>query len=85
MVAALASMDLCEHLAAVFLGYAPYYDIVGTTPIENPLYQCVFLSHTNNLLSGYMFIRKDIIFQVVPDLRDPSIRVHGVPHGAYDP
>jgi hypothetical protein len=50
----------------------------------------------NDLLSGYMFIRKDVVFQVVPDLRDPCIgtglsiwilqaRVHGVPRDAYDP
>jgi hypothetical protein len=41
--------------------------------VEIPFYQCVSLSHTNDLLSGYMFIRKDVVFQVVSDLRDPCI------------
>jgi hypothetical protein len=64
--------------------------------VEIPFYQRVSLSHTNDPLSGYMLIRKDIVFQVVPDLRDPCIRtglsiwilrvgVHGVPRDAYDP
>jgi hypothetical protein len=50
----------------------------------------------NDSLSRYMFIRKDVIFQVGPDLCDPCIRtilsfwilcaeVHGVPCDAYDP
>jgi hypothetical protein len=50
----------------------------------------------NDSLSGYMFIRKDVIFQVVPNLRDPCIgtdlsiwilhaEINGVPHGTYNP
>jgi hypothetical protein len=49
----------------------------------------------NDPLSGCMFIRKDIVFQVASDLRDPCIKtdlsiwilrigVHGVPRDAYD-
>jgi hypothetical protein len=65
-------------------------------PVEIPFYQRVSLSHTNNPIGGVMVIRKDVVFQVSPDLRDPCIRtdlsfwvlrtgVHGVPHDAYDP
>jgi hypothetical protein len=50
----------------------------------------------NDPLSGYMFIRKDVVSQVVPDLCDPCIetglsiwifrtKVHGVPCDTYDP
>jgi hypothetical protein len=50
----------------------------------------------NVLLNGYMLIRKDVVFQVVSDLRDSHIRtglriwilrvgVHGIPRDAYDP
>jgi hypothetical protein len=42
-------------------------------PVEIPLYQRVSLSYTNDLLIGYLFIRKDVVFQVVPDLCDPCI------------
>jgi hypothetical protein len=65
-------------------------------PVEIPLYQRVSLSHTNDPLSRYMFIWKDVVFQVVPVLYDPCIktnlsiwilraRVQGVPRDAYDP
>jgi hypothetical protein len=50
----------------------------------------------NDPLNGYMFIRKDVVFQVDLDLRDPCIRinlsiwilcvgVHNVHYDAYDP
>jgi hypothetical protein len=42
-------------------------------PVEIPLYHRVSLSHTNDSLSGYVFIRKDVIFQVVLDIRDSCI------------
>jgi hypothetical protein len=65
-------------------------------PVEFPFYRHVSLSHTTDAFSGYMFIRKDVVFQVVSDLRDPCIGiglsiwilrtgVHGVPHDAYNP
>jgi hypothetical protein len=49
-----------------------------------------------DLLNRYMFIMKDVVFQVVPDLYDLCIKtglsiwmlragVHGVPRDAYDP
>jgi hypothetical protein len=62
LVATLTSMDLCEQLVAVFLGYAPHLEVISTTPVEIPFYQCVSLSHTNDPFSRYMFIRKDIVF-----------------------
>jgi hypothetical protein len=96
MVATLASMDLYEQLAVVFPGYARHLDAVGATPVEIPFYQCVSLGHMNDPLSGYMFIRKDVVFQVVPDLRDPCTEtslsiwilcagIHGVPCDPYNP
>jgi hypothetical protein len=65
-------------------------------PIEIPFYQRVSLSHASNSFSGCMVVRKDVVFQVVSDLRDPCIRtnlsirilrggVHRVPCDAYDP
>jgi hypothetical protein len=50
----------------------------------------------NDPLSRYMFIRKDVVFQVVTDLHDPCIGtdmsiwilrvgVHGVPRDTYNP
>jgi hypothetical protein len=62
MVTALASIDLCEQLVAVFLGYALHQDIVDATPVEIPFYQCISLSHPNDLLSRYMLISKDVVF-----------------------
>jgi hypothetical protein len=49
-----------------------------------------------NLISGSHVIRKDVVFQVGPDLRDPCVRtilsfwilhagIHGASRGAYDP
>jgi hypothetical protein len=58
--------------------------------VEIPLYQHVPLSHTNDPFNGCIFIGKDIVFQVIPDVHGPCIRidlsiwilrtgVHGVP------
>jgi hypothetical protein len=96
MVAALSSMDLYEQLTTIFPGYAPQYDAIGATPIEIPFYQCVSLSHMSDPFNGYMLIRKDVVFQVIPDLHGPCIRtdlgvwilcvgVHGVSRDNYDP
>jgi hypothetical protein len=95
MVATLTSMDLYEQLIVIFPGYALHYDAIGATPVEIPFYQRVSLSHTNDPLIEYIFIRKDVVFQVVLDIHDPCIetalsiwimhgRVHGVPRDAYD-
>jgi hypothetical protein len=65
-------------------------------PVENPFYQCVSLSQTDNLISGSCVIRKDVVFQVGPDLHDPCIKtslsfwflcvgMHRVSCDAYDP
>ena len=73
MTSALASMDLREQATALFPGYASHEDAVGATPIEIPFYQRVAFSQPHYALSGHMFIRKDFILQVVPDLGDPCI------------
>ena len=59
MTSTLASMDLREQLAALSLGNAPHVDTIDATAVEIPFYHRV--------------IRKDIVFQVVPDLGDPCI------------
>jgi hypothetical protein len=66
-------MDLREQVAALFMGDASHEDTVGATAVEIPFYHCVPLSHPNNTLSRCLVFRKEIIFQVVPDLRDPCI------------
>jgi hypothetical protein len=67
-------MDLRKQVAALFLGDAAHEDAVGATAVEIPFYHCVSLSHPDNALSRCLIFRKVIIFQVVPDLRDPCIR-----------
>jgi hypothetical protein len=42
-------------------------------PVDIPFYQHVSLGHTNDLFSEYMFIKKDVVFMVELDLRDPCI------------
>ena len=73
MTSALASMDLCEQVAALFPGDATHEDAVGTTAVEIPFYHCVMFSQSHYALSGHMFFRKDIVLQVVSDLGDPCI------------
>ena len=73
MTSTLASMDLREQLAALFLGNAPHEDIVGTTAVEIPFYNRVAFSQSDYTLSGHIIIREDVVLQVAPDLRDPSI------------
>jgi hypothetical protein len=96
MVPTLTSMNFCELLAAFLLGDAPHYDTIGATPVEIPFYQRVSLSQTGNPIGRSHVIRKDVVFQVGPDLHDPCIRtglsfwilhagMHGVSRDAYDP
>jgi hypothetical protein len=66
-------MDLCEQVAALFLGDAPHEDAIGATMVEIPFYHSVSLSQSHYALSGYMVFRKVVVFQVVPDLEDPCI------------
>ena len=73
MISTLASMDLREQLAALFLGNAPHEDTIGATVVEIPFYHRVPFSQSYYALSGHIIIRKDIVFHVVPDLRDPCI------------
>ena len=73
MTSTLASMDLREQLAALFLGNAPHEDTIGAMAVEIPFYHRVAFSQSYYALSGCIVIRKDIVFQVVPDLGDPCI------------
>jgi hypothetical protein len=66
-------MDLREQVAALFLGDAPHEDAVGATAVEIPFYHRVSFCHPDYVLSRCLVFRKEIIFQVVPDLRDPCI------------
>ena len=73
MTSTLASMDLREQLAALFLGNAPHEDTIGSTAVEIPFYHCVAFSQSYYALSGCIIFKKDVVFQVVPDLGDPCI------------
>jgi hypothetical protein len=96
MTSTLASMDLCEQVAALFLGDAPHEDAIGATAIEIPLYHCVPLSQSHYTLSGCLVFRKEVVFQVDLDLGDPCIgtplrvwmlllEVFGTFKGAHNP
>jgi hypothetical protein len=82
MTSALASMDLCEQVAALFPGDAPHEDAIGATAVEIPFYHCVSLSHSHYALSRYLVFRKEVVFQVVPDLGDPCIIGCGSPRSS---
>src|SRR6185312_11259278 len=73
MTSTLTSIDLREQLAALFLGNAPHEDTIGATAVEIPFYHRVAFSQSYYALSGHIIIRKDIVFQVIPNLRDPCI------------
>jgi hypothetical protein len=73
MTFAFASMDLREQVAALFSGDALHEDAVGATAVEIPFYHRVPLSHPNYALSKCLVFRKEIVFQVVPDLGDACI------------
>jgi hypothetical protein len=81
MTSALASMDLCEQVTALFLDDAPHEDAIGATAVEIPFYHHVSLSQSHYALSEYMVFRKDVVFQVVSDLGDPCI---GTPPESLD-
>jgi hypothetical protein len=96
MTSVLAFMDLCEQVTALFLGDAPHEDAIGATAVEIPFYHRVSLSQSHYALSGYMVFRNDVVFQVVPNLRDPCIgtplrvwmrllEVFGTLEGAHNP
>jgi hypothetical protein len=73
MISALASMDLYEQVAALFLGDALHENAVGATVVEIPFYHRVSFSQPHYTLSRCLVFRKEIILQVVPDLGDPCI------------
>jgi hypothetical protein len=96
MISALASMDLREQVAALFLGDASHEDAVGAAAVEIPFYHRVPLGHPGYALSRCLVFRKKIIFQIVPNLRDPCIgtflrhwawppEVFGTLEGAHNP
>ena len=66
-------MDLREQLVALLLGDAPHENAIGATAVKIPLYHRVAFSQPHYALCGHMIFRKDILFQVVSDLRDPCI------------
>ena len=66
-------MDLRDQLAALFLEKAPHEDTIGAMAEEFPFYHRVAFSQSYYALRGHIIIRKDIVFQVVPDLGDPCI------------
>jgi hypothetical protein len=89
-------MDLCEQVAALFLGNAPQEDAIGATAVETPFYHRIALSQSHYALSGCLVFRKDVVFQVVSDLGDPCIgtplrnwmqlvEVLGTLEGAHNP
>ena len=73
MTSTLASMDLRELLAALSLGNVPHEDTIGAMAVEIPFYHRVAFSQSDCALSGHIVIRKDIVFQVAPNLGDPCI------------
>jgi hypothetical protein len=66
-------MDLCEQVAALFLGDAPHEDAIGAIAVEIPFYHRVSLSPLHYVLSGCLVFKKDVVFQLVSDLGDPCI------------
>jgi hypothetical protein len=73
MISALSSMDLCEQLTALLLGNVSHVNAVGAAAVEIPFHHPITLSQPHYAFCGHMVFRKDILLQVVPDLRDPCI------------
>jgi hypothetical protein len=89
-------MDLYEQVAALFPSDAPHEDAIGATAVEIPFYHRVSFSQSHYSLSGCLVFKKDVVFQVVPDLGDPCIgtplrvwmrllEVFGTLEGAHNP
>jgi hypothetical protein len=89
-------MDLYEQVAALFLGDAPHEDAIGATVVKIPFYHREPLSQSHYALSGCLVFRKEVVFQVVPNLGDPCIgtslrvwmwllEVFGILEGAHNP
>ena len=73
MTSTLPSMDLREQLTFLLLGNASHVNAVGATAVEIPFRHRVAFSQLHYAFCGHMVFRKDILLQVVPDLRDPCI------------
>jgi hypothetical protein len=63
MASALTSMDLCEQVAALFLGDAPHEDAIGATTVEICFYHRVLLSQSHYALSRCLVFRKELSFR----------------------
>jgi hypothetical protein len=66
-------LDLHEKLVTLLLGDAPHENTVGATAVEIPFHHRVSFSQPHYAFCSYMVFRKDVFFQVVPDLEDPCI------------
>jgi hypothetical protein len=55
-------MDLCEQVAALFLGNAPHEDAIGTVAVEIPFYHHVSLSQPHYALSRCLVFREEVVF-----------------------
>jgi hypothetical protein len=73
MTSALPSMDLHEQLTTLLLGNASHVNVVGATAVEIPFHHRVAFSQPHYAFCRHMVFRKDILLQVVPDLKDPCI------------
>jgi hypothetical protein len=77
MTSTLSSMDLREQLTALLLGNASHVNVIGAAMVEIPFHHRVAFSQPHYAFCGRMVFRKDILLQVVPDLRDPCIGTTG--------
>jgi hypothetical protein len=73
MTSTLASMDLHKQLTTLILGNALHENAISATVVEIPLHHLVAFSQPHYALNRYMIFRKDVVFQVVPDLGVPCI------------
>jgi hypothetical protein len=64
-------MDLHEQFATLFPGNVPHEDAIGATVVVILLHHRVSLSQSHYMFNIYTIFRKDVVFQVVPDLGDP--------------
>jgi hypothetical protein len=71
----LTSMIVCEQLMALSLCYAVHEDAIGAMSVEIPFHQRVSLSQMDNPLSSFIWLKKDVIPQVIPDLGHPFIKI----------
>lgn len=71
MAATLASINIHEQVEAIFSRDPFDEDVILTMLVEVPFYQSAALSLESDTFCIRIFLRKDIVFQVSLDLRDP--------------